>query len=42
MKQLTIAINMMIEMGMCCMRMISCAPYSDVFSISEFEHCAAW
>ena len=38
MKKFAIIANMMMEMCMC---MISCVPFSDMFSISEVDHCAA-
>lgn len=40
MKKFAIIANMMMEMCMCCMCMISCVPFSDEFSISEVVHCA--
>ena len=41
MKKSTITVDMMMEMCMCCMRMIYCVPFSDDFSISEVVRCAA-
>ena len=41
MKKFAIITNMMMEMCMCCMCMISRVPFSDEFSISEVVHCAA-
>lgn len=41
MKKSTITVNMMMEMCMCCMCVVSYVPFSDVISISETDHCAA-
>lgn len=41
MKKFVITVNMMMEMCMCCMCMISCVLFSDEPSISEAAHCAA-
>lgn len=41
MKKFAIIANMMMEMCMCCMCMISCVLFSDGSSISEAAHCAA-
>lgn len=41
MKKFVIAVNMMMEMCMCRMCMISCVLFSDESSISEAAHCAA-
>ena len=41
MKKSTITANMMMEMCMYRMCMISCVPFSDEFSISEVVRCAA-
>ena len=41
MKKFVITVNMMMEMCMCRMCMISCVLFSDESSISEAAHCAA-
>ena len=41
MKKFAIIANMMMEMCMCCMCMISCVLFPDESSISEAAHCAA-
>ena len=41
MKKSATTINMMMEMCMCRMCMISCVLFSDESSISEAAHCAA-
>ena len=41
MKKFAIIANMMMEMCMCCMCVVSYVPFSDVISISETDHCAA-
>lgn len=41
MKKSATTINMMMEMCMRCMCLDFCVPFSDMFSISEVDHCAA-
>ena len=40
MKKFITTVNMMMEMCMCRMYMVSCVPFFDAISASEVDHCA--